>query len=66
MVAAGQIGDHEPGRSCYGRSMVVDPWGTVLAQVPDGVGIAVAELDVRRVRTVREEVPSLANRRLTG
>jgi predicted amidohydrolase len=66
VVAAGQIGDHEPGRSCYGRSMVVDPWGTVLAQVSDGPGIAVADLDVRRVRTVREEVPSLANRRLNG
>jgi len=65
VVAAGQIGDHEPGRSCYGRSMVVDPWGTVVTQVPDGEGIALAEVDVDRIRRVREEVPSLANRRLT-
>jgi deaminated glutathione amidase len=65
VVAAGQIGDHEPGRSCFGRSMVVDPWGTVVTQVPDGVGIAVAEVDVDRIRRVREEIPSLANRRLT-
>jgi predicted amidohydrolase len=64
VVAAGQVGDHEPGRSCYGRSMVVDPWGIVVAQVSDGVGIAVAELDGERVRRVREELPSLANRRL--
>ena len=39
VVAAGQSGDHEPGSSCYGRSMVVDPWGTVVAQAVDGVGI---------------------------
>ncbi len=64
VVAAGQTGDHEPGRSCYGRSMVVDPWGTVLAQVPDGVGVAVADLDLDRARRIRQELPSLANRRL--
>jgi predicted amidohydrolase len=64
VVAAGQFGDHDPGRSCYGHSLVVDPWGTVLAQVADGVGIAVADLDLQRVRKVRNEVPSLANRRL--
>jgi predicted amidohydrolase len=65
VVAAGQIGDHEPGRSCYGRSMVIDPWGTVMAQAPDDVGIAVADLDLGRVRRVRAELPSLANRRLS-
>ena len=43
VVAAGQIGDHEPGRTCFGRSMVIDPWGTVLAQAPDAVGIVIAE-----------------------
>ncbi|MGE5828407.1 MAG: carbon-nitrogen hydrolase family protein [Micromonosporaceae bacterium] len=64
VVASGQIGDHEPGRSCYGRSMVIDPWGTVVAQAPDTVGIAVADLDPERVRRIRQEVPSLANRRL--
>jgi predicted amidohydrolase len=66
VVAAGQTGDHEPGRSCYGRSMVIDPWGTVIAQVPDGVGLVVADIDLDRVRKIREEVPSLANRRLTA
>ena len=64
VVAAGQIGDHDPGRSCFGRSMVIDPWGTVVAQVPDMVGIAVADLDMGRVAEVRQVVPSLANRRL--
>ena len=64
VIAAGQIGDHDPGRTCYGRSMVIDPWGTVLAQAPDAVGITVADLDLDRLRTIRRELPSLANRRL--
>ena len=64
VAAAGQTGDHEPGRTCFGRSMVIDPWGTVLAQAPDGRGFAVADLDLDRLHTVRAELPSLANRRL--
>jgi predicted amidohydrolase len=64
VVAAGQIGDHDPGRSCFGRSMVIDPWGTVIVQVPDTVGIAVADLDLDRLRMIRRDLPSLANRRL--
>ena len=46
--------------------MVVDPWGIVVSQVPDRVGIALADIDLERIRTVREAVPSLANRRLNG
>jgi predicted amidohydrolase len=65
VLAAAQIGDHDPGRTCYGRSMVVDPWGTVVAQAPDVVGITVADLDLTRLATIRTQVPSLANRRLT-
>src|SRR6185295_19129450 len=64
VLAAGQIGDHEPNRVCFGRSMVIDPWGTVIAQAPDVVGITVADLDLERLATVRQELPSLANRRL--
>ncbi|HKT05024.1 MAG TPA: carbon-nitrogen hydrolase family protein [Rugosimonospora sp.] len=64
VLAAGQIGDHEPGRTCFGRSMVVDPWGTVLGQAPDGIGVTVADLDFARLATIRAELPSLANRRL--
>ncbi|MEE3918259.1 hypothetical protein V2I01_05310 [Micromonospora sp. BRA006-A] len=44
--------------------MVVDPWGTVLSQVADGPGLAVTEIDLERLRTIRAELPSLANRRL--
>ena len=49
VLAAGQTGDHEPGRSCFGRSMVIDPWGTVMAQASDGLGLAVADLDLDRL-----------------
>jgi deaminated glutathione amidase len=64
VLAAGQIGDHDPGRTCFGRSMVVDPWGTVVAQMPDEVGMITADLDLGRLERIRLEVPSLANRRL--
>jgi predicted amidohydrolase len=64
VLAAAQIGDHDPGRTCFGRSMVIDPWGTVLAQAPDTVGVVVADLDLARLRTIRSELPSLANRRM--
>jgi predicted amidohydrolase len=64
VVAAGQIGDHEPARTCFGRSMIIDPWGTVLAQAPDTVGIVVADVDLDRLEAIRADLPSLANRRL--
>ncbi|HLL66614.1 MAG TPA: carbon-nitrogen hydrolase family protein [Micromonosporaceae bacterium] len=64
VLAAAQIGDHEPGRTCFGRSMVIDPWGTILAQAPDSVGVTITDLDFTRLATIRAELPSLANRRL--
>lgn len=63
VLAAGQWGSHPPNRSCYGRSMVINPWGTVVAQAADGEGIVVADLDFALLHTIRAEVPSLANRR---
>jgi predicted amidohydrolase len=44
--------------------MVVDPWGTVVAQAPDEIGVTVADISADRVETIRVQVPSLANRRL--
>jgi predicted amidohydrolase len=64
VLAAGQIGDHDPGLTCFGRSMVIDPWGTVIAQMPDETGIAVADISLERLTNLRLELPSLANRRL--
>jgi len=63
VVAPGQVGEHLPGRECFGHSMVVDPWGVVLAEVQDGVGFCLADLDLRRVAEVRAQIPSLRNRR---
>ncbi|GAA2639103.1 carbon-nitrogen hydrolase family protein [Dactylosporangium fulvum] len=64
VLAAGQIGNHDPDRTCFGRSMVVDPWGTVVAQAPDVVGVTFADLDFDRLAEIRATLPSLANRRL--
>jgi deaminated glutathione amidase len=63
MIAPAQWGTHPPGNWCYGRSMVVDPWGTVMTTASDGVGIAHATVDPSRVAMVRRQIPSLANRR---
>ena len=53
VVAAGQFGDHDPGRSCFGRSMVIDPWGTVVAQAADGVGLITRRPRPRTPRQIR-------------
>ncbi len=63
VVAANQIGEHAPGKVSGGRSMVVDPWGTVLATAPDGEGYALAELDFARQDAIRASLPTLQHRR---
>jgi deaminated glutathione amidase len=63
VIAAGQVGESLPGKECFGHSMIVDPWGAVLACQPDGTGIVVAELDFDAQRRLRAELPALANRR---
>jgi predicted amidohydrolase len=62
VAAAGQVGETLPGKPAYGRSLIVDPWGTVLAQAPDEETVIVAELDRARLREIRAKLPSLANR----
>jgi predicted amidohydrolase len=63
VVAANQIGEHAPGIRSGGRSMIVDPWGVVLAQAPDAETFVTAELDLAHQDEIRRRVPSLANRR---
>jgi deaminated glutathione amidase len=63
VIAANQIGEHAPGIHSGGRSMIVDPWGVVLAQAPDAETIAVADLDLAAQDAIRRRLPSLANRR---
>lgn len=62
VIAPSQIGG-PPGQPAYGRTMVIDPWGTVVAQAPDSVAIVTAEIDTDRVTAVRRQIPALANRR---
>lgn len=63
VIAANQIGEHEPGLSSGGRSMIVDPWGLVLALAPDREGHIAADLDLEAQACIRRDLPSLANRR---
>ena len=63
VAAANQWGIHQPGKASYGRSMIADPWGVLLAVAPDEDTVISAEIDRARLRRVRESLPSLANRR---
>jgi deaminated glutathione amidase len=63
VIAANQVGEHPTGQQSGGRSMIVDPWGVVLAQAPDREGHIVADLDLERQADIRARLPSLANRR---
>ena len=63
VVAANQIGQAGGGLRSGGRSLIVDPWGLVLATAPDRVGHVVADLDLDAQERIRRELPSLANRR---
>jgi predicted amidohydrolase len=63
VIAANQVGTHPAGQHSGGRSMIVDPWGLVLAQAQDSEGYIVADLDLRRQEEIRSRLPALANRR---
>jgi predicted amidohydrolase len=62
VAAAAQVGETLPGKPAYGRSLIADPWGTVLAQAPDEQTVIVAGLDRRRLLDIRAKLPSLKNR----
>ena len=64
VIAPGQVGTHADGRATFGHSLIVDPWGRIAAEVDDGNGVAVAEIDPGRVARLRREFPALENRRL--
>lgn len=64
VLAAAQYGHHLGSRRSYGHALIVDPWGTVVAECSDGEGVACAFLDDEQVTRVRASLPSLAHRRL--
>ncbi|MBN8494182.1 MAG: carbon-nitrogen hydrolase family protein, partial [Burkholderiales bacterium] len=64
VLAPAQGGTHENGRRTWGHSMIVDPWGEVLACQAEGEGVVLAEVDTARRDTVRTQLPALRHRRL--
>lgn len=63
VIAAAQTGSHDGGRETYGHSLIVDPWGRVLADGGEDTGYVTAELDMTEVAKARQSVPSLSNDR---
>jgi deaminated glutathione amidase len=66
VVAAGQWGKHPGGRFTYGKSIIVDPWGEVIAQCSEGEGVCVARVHRSYIERVRRGLPALSHRRLKG
>ncbi len=64
VLAAAQWGKHPKGRSTYGHSLVCDPWGQVVAECSDRVGVVVADLERAYLKDVRTRLPSLEHQRL--
>jgi predicted amidohydrolase len=62
VLAAAQTGTHYAARASYGHALICDPWGCVVAEASDGVGVAVAAVELDRVRAVRQALPSLQHR----
>lgn len=63
MIASAQVGEHDDGRVTYGHGLVVDPWGRVLLDMEDRVGLEVVDLDLEEVSRARSRIPSLKNGR---
>jgi nitrilase len=64
VLAPAQGGTHENGRRTWGHSMIVDPWGEVLALQAEGEGVVLASVDAQRLAAVRAQLPALRHRRL--
>ena len=63
VVAAAQVGHHEDGRTTFGHSLVIDPWGEVLLDMGEEKGIGFADIDLKRISDVRSRIPALNHRR---
>ena len=63
VFAPAQWGEHAEGRKTYGHSLIVAPWGEILAEAEDGTGFIIAEIDPAKVKETRRAVPSLAHDR---
>jgi predicted amidohydrolase len=63
VVAAGQWGEHAGGRKTYGHSLILGPWGELLAELPAGPGVVCADLDMIRLAELRQRFPAVSHRR---
>jgi predicted amidohydrolase len=59
VIAPAQVGEHEGGRLTYGHSMIIGPWGEILAQKAEGTGFIIAEIDLSEVEKARNAIPAL-------
>ena len=64
ILAAGQTGSHHDGRQTYGHSMIIDPWGKVIATIAEGEGIISAHLSLSQLQQIQQRMPVLQHRRL--
>ncbi|MBJ18090.1 MAG: carbon-nitrogen hydrolase family protein [bacterium] len=64
VLAPAQCGHHSPDRASYGRSMIIDPWGLVIAQAGDSPTVLVADCPIEEIDRVRKAIPALTHRRL--
>ncbi len=64
VLAPAQCGQHSPERASHGRSLIVDPWGLVLAQAGDRPGVTLADCDLDELAAIRRRLPALEHRRL--
>jgi len=62
VIASAQGGVHQNGRATHGHSMIIDPWGRILAELPAGAGVVLAEIDTNLIQSVRARLPALAHR----
>lgn len=62
VLAAAQGGKHENGRRTWGHSMLIDPWGTIVAQRDEGPGVVAGDIDPARIGEVRQSLPALRHR----
>jgi predicted amidohydrolase len=64
VLAANQCGEHDNGRSTYGHSLIIEPWGNILAEQESGAGVIVAEIDLQHLKQLRREFPCNEHHRL--
>ncbi len=64
VLAAAQGGEHENGRRTWGQSILIDPWGAIVAQLSEGEGVVIGDIDLEKIATVRKNLPALQHRKL--